>query len=495
MWERPDSALSILNEISLSSLSDGEEKALFALLFTQAQDKNHIVMADDSLISTAVDYYYTRGNDPEKLMLSYYFQGRARYLHQAFPQAIVSFLQAQELAEDLNDKFWIGLTSRGISDTYSLTSNKKEELVYAQKEFDYIKASERQPYVNYAFVDLARAKHNMGDETGAKELINQALDSALKFKDPILYKYALHDKGAIYLGLNENDKAFEIFEMLYKSKAADITDSTFYAISSVRAGKPKLALEILQKISCEDSIRYYRAWYELEKDRGNIDQALYYHEKYFSVLNHDFIKRISTALSSSIVDYFSLEKQKRESDLRNSKSTFVIFILISITVLALITIVSYYIYSKQKETIRGKVILAENLKEMLSESRKENFKVHVTLQELLSSKYSVLESLTTITKDMTGKKFSSSKISEKITDIIQNLTVSEVKVEELKGDINKAYDNWLSDLIDDIPSLKEIDIRLIIFTLVGLSSSTIALLLQESDLTNVYERKRRIKKE
>ena len=53
----PDSALSILESITYPQKMPRADRALYALLLTQARHKNYIALEDDSLIKTAVDYY------------------------------------------------------------------------------------------------------------------------------------------------------------------------------------------------------------------------------------------------------------------------------------------------------------------------------------------------------------------------------------------------------------------------------------------------------
>lgn len=57
MVEHPNSALVVLQDIDTAMLQSAEDKALYALLYTQAEDKNYIDNADDSKIRFAVDYY------------------------------------------------------------------------------------------------------------------------------------------------------------------------------------------------------------------------------------------------------------------------------------------------------------------------------------------------------------------------------------------------------------------------------------------------------
>lgn len=68
----PDSALRILEGINPAHLRWDEDKALFALLMTRAQDKNGVAVTSDSLISAAVKYYDDSDDIYHKTMSHYY---------------------------------------------------------------------------------------------------------------------------------------------------------------------------------------------------------------------------------------------------------------------------------------------------------------------------------------------------------------------------------------------------------------------------------------
>ena len=48
MQSRPDSALCILQDISMEKLTTQADSAYYVLLLTQARDKNYVVQTDDS---------------------------------------------------------------------------------------------------------------------------------------------------------------------------------------------------------------------------------------------------------------------------------------------------------------------------------------------------------------------------------------------------------------------------------------------------------------
>ena len=62
MEENPDSALHILQNISHPENLRSQARADYALLYTQACDKTHLLPPTDSLVQTAVNYYKKEKN-------------------------------------------------------------------------------------------------------------------------------------------------------------------------------------------------------------------------------------------------------------------------------------------------------------------------------------------------------------------------------------------------------------------------------------------------
>ena len=77
MNEHPDSAWAVLNTLSPDEMGQNRTRALYALLYTQAQDKTYRDETNDSLISIAVDYY-RHTDDVRRKFLSYYYKGRVQ---------------------------------------------------------------------------------------------------------------------------------------------------------------------------------------------------------------------------------------------------------------------------------------------------------------------------------------------------------------------------------------------------------------------------------
>ena len=94
MNEYPDSALTILKSIVQTDLQSEEHRARYALLYSQALDKNYIDLTSDSLINIAVDYYKNR-DDVKAKFLSYY------YNVYNLTQATLAYMEAEQLVDSL----------------------------------------------------------------------------------------------------------------------------------------------------------------------------------------------------------------------------------------------------------------------------------------------------------------------------------------------------------------------------------------------------------
>ena len=125
IFDSPDSSLRILDSISLPDLHRESDRALYALIVTEALEKLHLNPTDDSLISIATDYY-DRHDDVERQVRSHYYRGIVQFHNKKYSSAIVNFFQARDIAGKHDLYFWRGLACRGIADIYNETYNSKD---------------------------------------------------------------------------------------------------------------------------------------------------------------------------------------------------------------------------------------------------------------------------------------------------------------------------------------------------------------------------------
>lgn len=103
----PDSALLLLQEIPQPEKLQGRQRADYALLLTQARDKNYLdSLQSDSLMKIAVDYYKD-GTDKVKAGKAFFYYGRL--LHDNDTLAIKYYQKAQTMFEGTDEDMFLGL--------------------------------------------------------------------------------------------------------------------------------------------------------------------------------------------------------------------------------------------------------------------------------------------------------------------------------------------------------------------------------------------------
>lgn len=117
MQQHPDSALIQIKNINKESLRGRYNKARYALLYSQALDKNYIDVESDSLISDALQYYSHRGPQIEQAY-AFYYSGRIYENRNNIDSAIVQYTHTEELLQNAEDKHLLGLTVNALARLY-----------------------------------------------------------------------------------------------------------------------------------------------------------------------------------------------------------------------------------------------------------------------------------------------------------------------------------------------------------------------------------------
>lgn len=117
MYPQPDKALALLDSIDPATLRGEADRARYALLYSQAQNKNHIFPTSDSLIDIAVDYYDRSGHDSLR-MLAHFYRSAIRNSAAAYHAALRDGLMAKDIAEQLDMPYWVARASQEIADAY-----------------------------------------------------------------------------------------------------------------------------------------------------------------------------------------------------------------------------------------------------------------------------------------------------------------------------------------------------------------------------------------
>ena len=488
MEERSNSALAILDSIDSHSLTSDADRALFGVLYTQAQYKNYLTPADDSLITEACRYYEKRG-DKSRLALASYYQDRVRYLNKNLPMAMPSYFKALDLAEETGDSFRASMACRGISDIYCDSYNRAEELHYARKEYDYMVQCGRQPYLNYAMADYARALHNSGKEIEVRALCNRIADSALKYNDENLYTDAIRTKAMSYLWNDEYQEADSLYRIILHGNMAGTIDTLHYSLVLACQGDVHNSLQLLDS-TAERSIPLYN-YVRYKALRNNAKtEALEELEDVYAKTNKSFENAINQNLTTSVAGYYTMQNAMSRQEAEASKDTTRLVLVLTSLIIVALMYFTRKLYLRQKKEIDNKVLYADQVTESLNNLKEEQAAI---VRKLIANQYGLIDELCLKMAQYSDTRSSRKAIADTVTNLIESLSIRGELVEGIEQEIDRVNDNLFSDFRSAFPRLKESDYRLFLLLILGFSIPSIALLLKEEKLTAVYDRKKRLK--
>lgn len=486
--EYPDSAMTMLRGMDIASFPREHDKALYCLLITQAKEKCSIPVKTDSIISFAVSYFLQE-DDKIRAMKALNYQGNIRReYYKDNDRAIISYLQAYDLAVELDDKFWIGMTARGISDVYGDSYKGKDAVKFSTIALENMRQAGRQVYIDYALLDLAEAYHTAREYERAVSLAADVMDSARIHKDDYLEYAALSSKALSYFAWNKLEESIKDYEVVCKSPFANKTDSTHLALSCSEIGLKDRVNEIISKCEVDSffthSIQYRLARYEQDYKRA-LDHLEELEMMDYLIMN----RKIDNSVTSSIVGYYDFKNQSNDILLKLERDRFLFTLIIGLCIIIILSILIRNLISRLKRNSSEKLLLAEQLESLMKESG-HNREV---MESLLSSRYSMLENLCELVVTSPDTRSAQKKIVNTVTTIIDNLSIPSDKITDLEREMDEIHENVCSNFKTDFPNLKDADYRLFLFSVMRLSMTSIMLLLKETKIEQVYSRKKRLK--
>ena len=122
----PDSSLMLLKEIEPEQLNRAQH-ASYALLYTEACDKNGEKIISDSLLNVALEYYGKKGNSVA-LAKCYYYLGCYHWELEEWDKAVSSYGYAESVALDFSAYNLLGLIYGRLGRLYTQQFNVEKAL-------------------------------------------------------------------------------------------------------------------------------------------------------------------------------------------------------------------------------------------------------------------------------------------------------------------------------------------------------------------------------
>lgn len=492
MQSRPDSALTILRAIDSSALNSASDRALFALLMSQALDKNYIDVTSDSLIASAAEYFAST-DDSHHNMLAQYYLGRVKFNAGAYSQSLVAMFKAYDLAKAANNHLYAGLAARGIAYVYSETFNGAEELKYAKIEHEEMQKCNIPIYATYALLTIAKAYCNNAEYANATKIAKQLIDSANQTNNIYLLADCYRIIGRSSINHKDFTSAISYFEKINGLTLANYEDSILLGISYADNYDLDKATSIInQLINNESSLKSERLRYETFKRLGLHQEALNALAKFDSINTTEFTKRINNDITSSVINNYNLSAKLSKAESRVSKIRMWFVGTFSVLFILIILIIGWSYIKHNQAIIERNIAIATNYKELISIRESMYSSAQKSVASLIKTKFETLDYLCKVYYENPVDKVVNKKLSASVTKLIDDFS-SNKQIDSLERLVNEHCSDLIKNFRSDFPKLKDADYKLFLFSVLGFSNSTISIFLHEEKITAIYDRKRRLK--
>jgi hypothetical protein len=382
MEEHPDVALSILQKYSIKDFPSADSRAKYALLLTQADDKNYIDKTNDSIIRIAVQYYdSTREVDYQAR--AHYYLGR---IHQNMDDQITTakefFTALQLIKKTHNNNKFIYLIKLNIGLVLWANSlyNESDSMYQLVENYDVI----RHNYKELAIVSMKRgdiciekANPNYVD---AEKYLLRAYRLTKKYGNIQIKRSVVSSLSSLY-ELNHNPRKAIGFARYGLSILSDPIEfqGFFLTIGDafLQMGQCDSAKIYLKK-SLDGENRYtkkkaYMYLAQIARKQGKIKDALQYEERYAAYKDSTSALEHPTEVTAVIKDM--LHKQDKEQ--YESTLSHYTILIVTATLLLLLTAGAFvFNHLRKKRKI-------EALNKQLQEEEKKQLQINNCMDELL----------------------------------------------------------------------------------------------------------------
>ena len=398
----PASAYQQLQEIDVESLRSKSIQARYALLMSVAMDKSYIDVADDSLVQTAVKYYKSHGSISDR-MLAWYSLGRVQRNAGNNAGAIISFLQAMDLAEAIPNMHYFGLITKNMAELYREVHDYDSALFYYQKSSKAFLETDEPYYRAYSvlgesWVQMARGKFELADsllfsleEYAKAETKTSLLASVYKSRALLFMSQEKQDpESAISL----SRKAAQLGFPPRKVDDYNTLARAFEFLNQTDSVKYYLSLAEENEITLRDSIQLCNTRYGIFDHRRQYFEANRQLEKGVTLHNRLVFNRENQQISNAISTF---SRQEAAQQAIVSRHRLELLILSAVTMLALLGVIIMIVMNKKRQILENEKKIEEDLAhileitEELQEERSTHSEMAKAMNDLIAEKIAVVK--------------------------------------------------------------------------------------------------------
>lgn len=508
---KPDSALTILKNISVLEDLPEVDKAYYALLLAEATDKNKLpLLPCDSLLNFALDYY---GDDDREKAVALMYKGRLLAEMDDEKAAIEMNLKALEILQDypVDTKYrrliysalglWYG--NCGLND-------KALEVLHQSLHYSFDAKDTAIAYINIGYIYGMR---NMQDSAITYQC--KAVKYAMRSKDRSMILTSWHNLSICYRHFENVDSAVvyahKVLQHLsYGNGKAD----AYYNMGDLYVDLEQYdsARHYLEKslfLSPSRSIPYW-SLAVMEAELGNFKSAYHYLDTFVMVQDSlDASERLSEVQHIVYKNQTALEVKDEQIKSRKVIGRIVFSAIIICFVVALIYQRWINKKNNQQALYRQALQYADEKQNVMQQRIEENESALALLQDRENQNLDEIaqkeQLITQLKKEKLALRtwlFQQTSIYKKVMSLSDQQQVNKkirkvmaaAELDKLKKTTFEIYADYISPLQAQYSQLTEDDLLVLCLQEAGISPLAISLCFGHTDTVALNQRKSRLKK-
>jgi tetratricopeptide (TPR) repeat protein len=497
--EAPEEALRVMEGVDGEALRTEEDRARYALVYSEACYYSYIDVDVDTLTQSMMRYYL-ESDDHNQRARAMFQHAVVAYNGGELAEAIVALTEAEEsLAKRANRKLE-GAVQRLKGNIYSegcLYLNAYDAYVAAREIYAELGLEEHVQFLDY---DIGGTLIQLRRMEEAKVTLERVLDYAIGVEDANLVCAVAHELLDLSIYLDDYDMCREYVELFEREGVLLYGEPHFVCAKAMLVahdGGLEEALALVDEAEAmEDDLEWADveyARYIIHRNVGDGEGALYWQEQSVNAQDEMLLQVIEQPVLNVEVEKLrsDLDAELRERELVRERNA-MIYVVVAVVVVAVVVALSLYARYRIRRKDSEIASYIETIESLRTDIERIPRDMASSITALYRDRFSELNELCDIYYDHSGSSRHKSLVFNKVLETIETIKGDSSRIDELGAMVDNYRDNALQRLKSVLPRISERDYRVALYAFAGFSNRAIALFI-DSDPVAVSKIKYNIK--
>ena len=497
--DAPEEALRVMEGVDSEALRTEEDRARYALVYSEACYYSYIDVDVDTLTQSMMRYYL-ESDDHNQRARAMFQHAVVAYNCGELAEAIVALTEAEEsLAKRANRKLE-GAVQRLKGNIYSegcLYLNAYDAYVAAREIYAELGLEEHVQFLDY---DIGGTLIQLRRMEEAKVTLERVLDYAIGVEDANLVCAVAHELLDLSIYLDDYDMCREYVELFEREGILLYGEPHFVCAKAMLVahdGGLEEALALVDEAEAmEDDLEWADveyARYIIHRNVGDGEGALYWQEQSVNAQDEMLLQVIEQPVLNVEVEKLrsDLDAELRERELVRERNA-MIYVVVAVVVVAVVVALGLYARYRIRRKDSEIASYIETIESLRTDIERIPRDMASSITALYRDRFSELNELCDIYYDHSGSSRHKSLVFNKVLETIETIKGDSSRIDELGAMVDNYRDNALQRLKSVLPRISERDYRVALYAFAGFSNRAIALFI-DSDPVAVSKIKYNIK--